>query len=190
MNLPVQDNDLHHFTFSNPVSGTVTSGVPFQVTATARDVGNAILPNYNSVILLAAIGTNGPFSLELRNAGGWTFGTWSGSLVIYSPYAQTVTLKAIGDNGNSGLSAPLDLVLPASNSPPRILESRIVGPDVALRFETVPGWTYTVETAPGLFQPSWQSVTPEALGDGRVTAITNFGAAGAPSRFYRLHLNP
>jgi hypothetical protein len=33
-------------------------------------------------------------------------------------------------------------------------------------------------------------VTQEVLGDGRVTAITNFGAAGAPSRFYRLRLKP
>ena len=185
--ITVRDNDLHHFSFG-ALSGPCTSGVPFRVSVTAADTNNTTLFNYRGVIMFRAVGTRGPFTIGITNVSGWSRGTWSGYLVINSPYAQTVYLEALDLRGHSGRSASFDVALPAWAGSPRILETRVVGLDVVVRFETVAGTHYALDSALDAPQSPWLPVGTEVIGDGGIQSLTHPGGAGAQARFYRLRL--
>ena len=108
----IRDNDVHHFSFS-AITGVRTSGVPFQVSVSAVETNNLALLRYNPrFFALRAAGTQGPFAIGLVNAGGWTRGVWTGTIVINSPFAQPVFVEALDLLGHTGRSATFNLVLP------------------------------------------------------------------------------
>lgn len=185
--ITVRDNDLHHFSFG-ALSGACTSRVPFQVYVTAADISNATLYKYAGMISFRAIGPRGPVTAEISGSNGWVRGTWNGYLVVNSPYAQTIYLEALDGQGHSGQSAPFSVALPAWAGSPRILETRVVGPDLVVLFETVAGTHYALESAVDSPQGPWLSVSTEVIGDGGILSLTHSGGAGAQVRFYRLRL--
>jgi uncharacterized repeat protein (TIGR01451 family) len=185
--ITVRDNDLHHFNFG-VFSGAYTSGVPFLVYATAADTNNTTLTKYGGVIMFRAVGSRGPFTIGISSASGWVRGTWNGYLVINTPYAQGFSLEAMDSRGHSGRSAFFNVALPAWAGSPRILETRVVGPDLVVRFETVAGTHYALESALGLPQGSWLAVGAEVIGDGGILSLTHPNGAGAQARFYRLRV--
>jgi hypothetical protein len=185
--ITVRDNDLHHFNFG-ALSGACTSGVPFQVYVTAADINNATLLKYGGMILFRAVGTRGPFTVGISSGNGWVRGTWNGYLVINSPYAQSIYLEAMDGRGHSGRSGSFSVALPAWAGSPRILETRVIGPDLVVRFETVAGTHYVLESALNLPQGPWLTVSTEVIGDGAILSLTHSGGAGTQARFYRLRL--
>jgi hypothetical protein len=79
-------------------------------------------------------------------------------------------------------------VLPAWAGSPRILETRVIGLDLIVQFETVAGTHYTLESAVDSPQAPWLTVGTEVIGDGGIMSLTHPGGAGAQARFYRLRL--
>ena len=90
--------------------------------------------------------------------------------------------------GHSGHSASFSVVLPPWAGTPRILDTRVIGLDVVVRFETVTGTHYALESAVGAPQSPWLPVGAEVTGDGAIQSLTHPGGAGGQARFYRLRL--
>ena len=186
--ITVLDNELHHFNFV-ALSGSRTSGVPFQVTVSAADISNRTLARYNGAIFLRTLGSRGPFTIGITNVTGWIRGTWVGSVVIDSPYAQTVYLQALDLKGHSGQSAAINLGLPAWAGTPTIVQTRVTGSDLVISFQTVTDTYYALESTADLLLGPWLPVGAEVLGDGGMLSITDSGGAAAQGRFYRLRLH-
>jgi len=74
-NATVLDNDLHHFSIA-AIGASQTRNVPFNVTITAHDVGNAPLTGYTGTPALSASGTGGTnaISRRMRAASSTAYG--------------------------------------------------------------------------------------------------------------------
>ena len=95
----VNDSDVNHFTFS-VISGPVTAGVPFAVTARAYDIDNNLILDYNTAVSLTAYGQNGPLSLSTSSAA-FAGGVWTGSISV-NAVDPNVTLQL---NDGAGVTA-------------------------------------------------------------------------------------
>jgi uncharacterized repeat protein (TIGR01451 family) len=102
-----------------------TIGRPFNVTISARDGGNTILPFNGVVSLMAHSGTN-LLTLMPTNSVTLVDGLWSGALALSVPYSNVV-LTASDGGGHDGESNPFDvnvadLRLSASAPPEALIE--------------------------------------------------------------------
>jgi uncharacterized repeat protein (TIGR01451 family) len=188
LTVTVLDNDLHHYNFGT-LSGRRTSGVPFQISVSAADISNRFLIKYTGALFLRAVGSREPFAIAITNVTGWVRGTWTGSVVIDSPYAQTVYVQAMDLLGHTGQSAAINLGLPDWAGTPSILQTHVAGSDVVVSFQTVAGTYYALESTADLLVGPWLPVGTEALGDGGIQSLTDPGGAIAKGGFYRLRLH-
>jgi hypothetical protein len=98
---------------------------------------------------------------------------------------QTLRLTA-GTNVISdtyrGLKEDFFMLVPLAQQP-KLTVSLSAGL-VTVSFPTQTGFNYTVQYKNLLTDPTWQSILPSVIGDGRVKSVSQ--PAGQPSRFYRL----
>jgi hypothetical protein len=188
--ITIRDNDVHHFNFS-PITGVRTSGVPFQISVSAVETNNLTLLKYTPQFFgLRAAGTQGPFTIGLVNPGGWTRGVWTGTIVINSPFAQPVFVEALDLHGHTGRSATFNLALPAWAGSPNIQETKVIGSDFILSFQTVAGSRYAIVSSVNSINGPWLQLGPEVIGNGAVRSVTNPIAASELMRFCRLKVSP
>jgi hypothetical protein len=120
---------------------------------------------------------------------GWVRGNWTGSVVIDSPYAQTVYVQAMDLLGHTGQSAAINLGLPAWAGTPSIVQTRVAGSELIVSFQTVPSTFYALESTADLLVGPWLPVGAEVLGDGGLQSLTDTAGATGQGRFYRLRLH-
>jgi hypothetical protein len=185
----IRDNDVHHFNFSS-ITGVRTSGVPFQISVSAVETNNQLLLRYNRFIALRAAGTQGPFTIGLVSSTGWSRGVWTGTIVINSPFAQPVFVEALDLRGHKGRSATFNLALPAWAGSPNIQETKVIGSDFILSFQTVAGSRYAIVSSINSLNGPWLQLGPEVIGNGAVLSVTNPIAASESMRFCRLRVSP
>ncbi|MCG3150312.1 MAG: hypothetical protein PCFJNLEI_03795 [Verrucomicrobiae bacterium] len=104
----VLDSDAHHFTWLG-IASPQTSGVPFTVSVTARDVADLIMSNFPGPVSLTATGDHGVVVLSNAVSGAFVNGTWTGSVRVVT--ADTgVQLVADDGSGHTGASGAFDVV--------------------------------------------------------------------------------
>ncbi len=112
--------------------------------------------------------------------GGFVNGVWNGT-VLLNTITTNLFLRVVDEEGHIGLSTPFALVsLPA-------LGIRQNGGAVSLRFPTLFGFSYTVETslAP---DGGWSPISEELTGTG--AALEFLHTPAAVQQFYRLRVQP
>jgi hypothetical protein len=98
------------------------------------------------------------------------------------------------DRDGDGYYDATELVAGSDAADPGSHPSRIVGisrrgGDVILRWESVPGASYTVEWRESLrlgFAASWNRLVDPLVATGDLTVFTNVVTASEPQRFYRV----
>jgi len=108
----VRDNDVHHFAIAT-IASPQTRNVPFNVSITAFDVGNAILTGYAGTPGLTASGTAGAVSVSPATITGFAGGVWTGSVTCFNADTNIV-LTASDGAGHTGASNAFEVVNPAS----------------------------------------------------------------------------
>ncbi len=190
LTLSVGDNDLHHFAFST-IGSTQTSGVPFSVSVTAKDVNNVTLTGYTNPPVFTAYGSSGPLSLTTNGFTGTGIvrGTFTGTVAVSAPVPQTVTLRAADVFGHASLSNPFQLGYPVWAGTPQITQLTVLGSDVRISFTSVATAQYFLQTATSL-PPVWTSVDSGLMGNGSVMTLTNPAPTASGSSFFRLLVQP
>ena len=118
-NTTVLDNDVHHFSIA-PIASPQTKGVPFNVTITAFDVGNAILTGYSGSPGLTATGTGGANAILPANASGFINGVWTGQVTAF--ITDTSVVITVNDGaGHTGASSAFNVINPLFS--PTVVES-------------------------------------------------------------------
>lgn len=91
-------------------------------------------------------------------SNGFVNGVWSGAVNIPGG-AQNLILRAVDNSGRTGESAPFTTVQL------KIASISRDGPNVSIRFETLPGSRYIIETSPSTAGP-WSNESSVLVGDG------------------------
>ncbi|MGV3664389.1 MAG: M36 family metallopeptidase [Prosthecobacter sp.] len=97
----VQDNELHHFTFTG--ISAATKGTPFNLTILAQNASNRTLPEFNGVVNLSAAASGAALPMTPATSGAFTNGVWAGSVTI-NLGASGVVLTATHASGRTGTS--------------------------------------------------------------------------------------
>ena len=109
-NTTVKDNDVHHFSIAT-IASPQTRGVPFNVSITALDVGNAILTGYSGTPGLTASGTGGANAISPANASGFVNGVWTGQVTSFA-LDTNIVLTVNDGSGHTGASNAFNVVNP------------------------------------------------------------------------------
>ncbi|MGB8169309.1 MAG: choice-of-anchor tandem repeat GloVer-containing protein, partial [Chthoniobacteraceae bacterium] len=118
-NTTVRDNDVHHFSIAT-IASPQTKGVPFNVTITAFDVGNAVITGYGGTPSLTASGTGGANAISPTNASGFVNGVWTGQVTSFINDTNVVITVSDGA-GHIGTSNAFSVVNPLFS--PTVVES-------------------------------------------------------------------
>jgi hypothetical protein len=187
----VYENDVHHIVFG-AVGTNQTSGVPFRVSFTVRDVNDAVMHLFRGNILLGAVrdGTALPMSpTSVSTSNSISRGSWSGNITV-NGWGTNVQLVATAPSGMTGLSNPFDIPAPAWVTGFRITGIDLLGPDVRLSFNSVTGRTYQVEVSTNLGSSAWYPIGEPLNGTGDELSVTNPVGLAELNRFYRLSVTP
>ncbi len=187
MTVQVEDNDVHHLLFS-PVTNQ-TSGVPFRISVTAKDVNDVTMTSLRETIALH--GRAGSSTLPVRPSSFSNFlrGTWSGNVTLDS-WGTNLQLVATAPNGVSAASNPFTVPIPAWAANLRIQYIQPRPDGAELLFHTVTGKLYHIETTPRPGDAAWQPIGAGTPGTGGPVSFLDTNAASANQRFYRLSVMP
>jgi hypothetical protein len=165
---------LDHFSWTHIASPQVVNG-PFQVTLQARDIGNAVVSDYNGTVTLNA--TNGLVPLSPSTTSAFVQGIWNGSVMIGQAVSNLV-ISANDGLGHLGLANPINVIVP-----PRISAQRSNN-TYTLAWPIAGSSGFVLESSPGLSPPVWTAVTniPVQINGQNVLTLQTSGSAS----FYRL----
>jgi hypothetical protein len=180
----VLDNDAHHFVIG-AIPASQTSGVPFRITVTVKDVSDAVMNNFRENVSVSALRAGSVLPVTPSVLSNFVRGAWTGNVTI-NQWGTNVQLSVTSSNGASGLSNPFTLPMPAWAENLRISRLQFEGADLRLFFNTVTGKVYQLEAISNLATPFWYPVGPSQPGTGGEMSASDSGAAAQPTRFYRL----
>ncbi len=109
-NTTVLDNDVHHFSIAT-IASPQTRGVPFGVTISAFDVGNAVITGYAGTPGLTAAGAGGSNAISPANASGFVNGVWTGQVTSFNTDTNVVLTVSDG-SGHTGASNAFTVAAP------------------------------------------------------------------------------
>jgi uncharacterized repeat protein (TIGR01451 family) len=136
-------------------------------------------------------GGSGPFVFVWRRNGTMLPGQTNSSLVITNVRQTDTGTYSVEVAGRCGLAAS-SASLSIANSDVcllRITSVGLLGPDITIRFPTVPGEHYRVERTANLGSNVWVTVVDSVLGTGEPVQVTDVGGGSQPRRFYRVVLS-
>lgn len=182
--IPVSDNDPHHITF-NAITSPKTSGVPFSVFMSLRDVNDVILSQFTGPVALQAVAGSRvlPISPSMTN---FLRSSWGANPTIFS-WGTNVQIKATAPNGSFGLSAPFTVVpSPWSGSPAVMTQDGYFGlhnDRFGFNVRAEDGTVVVVEASTNLL--AWTPVHTNVLGSWELFFFEDISSAQFPRRFYR-----
>ncbi|HEY9171211.1 MAG TPA: Calx-beta domain-containing protein [Verrucomicrobiae bacterium] len=188
----VLDNEPHHFQFTT-IPSPQTSGVPFLVQFSARDVNNRPMSYATGDVLLAALaGSNvlssaPPLATHVSNTRDGA--TWQESFTVHG-WGTNVQLRAYLTNGVSSLSNPFTVSPPSALGSLRIQPIETPGGALTLRFATLAGLRYQLECATNLPAETWFPVGAAQVGTGTELSVSDPTPSTLTPRFYRLAVSP
>jgi hypothetical protein len=186
--IQVAPSDVDHFEFA-PLTGSVTSTAPFQVTILSRTTNGGIATTFSGPAALRAVGGLGLVDMTPTTTGAFEQGIWTGMLTINNGAHTDVRLIVEDTTGRTGQSASFAVYAPPLQQA-RILESAIVGAGFQLQFSSVSGRHYRLEASSDLSGAPWVTVTPDVIGTGGVVSLIETNGLEFTKRFYRITLQP
>jgi hypothetical protein len=187
LTLTVPDNDVHHFTFAT-VSPSQTSGVPFRVTVTAKDVNDVVLTFFSGSVSLSALPAGTPVTVSPLSISNFLRGSWSGNVTVIG-WGTNLQLIATAANGRTSLSNPFTIPPPPWVQDLRVSRLQFDGSGLQLFFNSYTGHVYQVEFTTNL-PPAWTPIGPSQPGTDAELSVIDSDAPTQPTRFYRLSATP
>ncbi len=183
----VFDNDVHHFSFS-AIGVNQSSGVPFQVTVSAKDVNGTNMDYFTGKVFLSLIPGGNAAAVTPLVISNFSRGSWTGSVTVNGG-GTNLQLLATATNGMSSASGPFTIPAPSWAADLRISRVQPAGADLQIYFNTYTGHVYQVQKATN-FPPSWLPIGSPQPGIGGESSIMDTGSVALPFRVYRLGVSP
>jgi hypothetical protein len=180
-NFTVLDNDVYNITFA-AISGSRTSGVPFNISMTVKDTNGVTITPYLSSATLALSVNGQTLPLSPFIATNFIRGIWNHS-VTASNWGTHAQIIATATNGMSGASGFFDILPPAWAADLRIANFQLDSGGAHISFNSFTGHSYQVEFSTNLID--WSPIGTPQSGTGSEISLTFPLTAGA-SIFYRL----
>jgi uncharacterized repeat protein (TIGR01451 family) len=187
LTISVPDNDVHHLAFGT-IAPVQTSGVPFRVSLTVKDVNDATLFSFAGSIALSTRGSTISSATIPSVLSNFVRGTWSGNVSV-AGWGTNLQLVATADGGVTSSSSPFSIPTPPWVAGLRIGGLQRAGTEVQVFFDTVTGRLYQVETTTNLIGVVWTSLGPSVPGTGGAVSFVHSNPP-ASQRFYRLRVEP
>jgi hypothetical protein len=188
----VYDNEPHHFQFT-VIPSPQTSGVPFQVQFSARDVNDRPMSYAAGDVLVAALAGSAvvpatPLSTtKVSNTRDGA--TWQEMFTVLG-WGTNVQVRAYLTNGVSSLSNPFVVTPPAWLGELRIQPAEFQSGNPTLSCLTLVGLRYQLECTTNLSVPGWKPVGLPQEGTGALLPFNDPTPATQSPRFYRISVSP
>lgn len=184
----VYDNDVHHFALAT-IPTPQTSGVPFTVSFSVRDVNNATMTFFRGSVGLTARRDGTLLPMTPTVVSNLSRGSWNGPVTI-NGWGTNAQLFLTAPGCTNQVSNPFNLAPPVWAGSVRLKEISLTNAAVRLRFDTLSNQIYLLEFATNLFPADWVRLGPARLGTGFETNVVEPVQAWPDARFYRIRVTP